>query len=247
MATAAFWAADAGHRVAHTTVHVHGGVGIDIDHPVHRYFLAAKQTEFAFGGATGQLLLHRPRAGGHARSDHVSDMGSPIHRWTPDRPSMIYCRPLVDITDRGLYDCAIGLSDAQVGPADLISWGDHITAGAQLAAALTARLDPAEPPHVGVLLGNTPFFSSVLVAAAMAGSVPVGLNPTRRGAALVGDIVRSDCQLVLADNPDLVPSGLSDAGSMSSTSNPIPGRPNWPDSPVHRSSSSTPAPTTCSC
>jgi alkylation response protein AidB-like acyl-CoA dehydrogenase len=54
--TAAFWAADAGHRVAHTTVHVHGGVGIDLDHPVHRYFLAAKQTEFALGGATGQLL-----------------------------------------------------------------------------------------------------------------------------------------------------------------------------------------------
>ena len=54
--TAAFWAAEAGHRVAHTTVHVHGGVGIDTDHPVHRYFLAAKQTEFAVGGATGQLL-----------------------------------------------------------------------------------------------------------------------------------------------------------------------------------------------
>ena len=35
---------------------VHGGVGIDTDHPVHRYFLAAKQTEFAVGGATGQLL-----------------------------------------------------------------------------------------------------------------------------------------------------------------------------------------------
>lgn len=54
--TAAFWAAEAGHRVAHTTVHVHGGVGIDTDHPVHRYFLAAKQTEFAVGGATGALL-----------------------------------------------------------------------------------------------------------------------------------------------------------------------------------------------
>lgn len=54
--TAAFWAAEAGHRVAHTTVHVHGGVGIDIDHPVHRYFLAAKQNEFALGSATGQLL-----------------------------------------------------------------------------------------------------------------------------------------------------------------------------------------------
>jgi 3-oxocholest-4-en-26-oyl-CoA dehydrogenase beta subunit len=56
VATAAFWAADAGHRVAHTIVHIHGGVGIDTDHPVHRYFLAAKQTEFTLGGATGALL-----------------------------------------------------------------------------------------------------------------------------------------------------------------------------------------------
>jgi hypothetical protein len=57
VATAAFWAAEAGHRVAHTTVHVHGGVGIDMDHPVHRYFITAKQTEFALGGATAQLRV----------------------------------------------------------------------------------------------------------------------------------------------------------------------------------------------
>jgi len=55
VATAKFWAADAGHRVAHTAVHVHGGVGIDLDYPLHRYFLAAKQNEFALGGATTQL------------------------------------------------------------------------------------------------------------------------------------------------------------------------------------------------
>jgi alkylation response protein AidB-like acyl-CoA dehydrogenase len=55
VASAAFWAADAGHRVAHTIVHVHGGVGVDTDHPAHRYFLAAKETEFALGGATAQL------------------------------------------------------------------------------------------------------------------------------------------------------------------------------------------------
>ncbi|MGB1222788.1 MAG: acyl-CoA dehydrogenase family protein [Mycobacterium sp.] len=54
--SAAFWAAEAGHRVAHTAVHVHGGVGIDTDHPVHRYFLVAKQSEFALGAATGALL-----------------------------------------------------------------------------------------------------------------------------------------------------------------------------------------------
>ena len=55
VASAAFWAADAGHRVAHTVVHVHGGVGVDTDHPAHRYFLAAKEVEFALRGATGQL------------------------------------------------------------------------------------------------------------------------------------------------------------------------------------------------
>ena len=55
VATAKFWAADAGHRVAHTAVHVHGGVGIDVDYPVHRYFAAAKHNEFALGGATAQL------------------------------------------------------------------------------------------------------------------------------------------------------------------------------------------------
>src|SRR5271156_4117223 len=55
VASAAFWAADAGHQVAQPIVHVHGGVGVDTDHPVHRYFLAAKEIEFALGGATGQL------------------------------------------------------------------------------------------------------------------------------------------------------------------------------------------------
>jgi 3-oxocholest-4-en-26-oyl-CoA dehydrogenase beta subunit len=55
VATAKFWAADAGYRVAHTAVHVHGGVGIDVDYPVHRYFTAATGNEFTLGGATAQL------------------------------------------------------------------------------------------------------------------------------------------------------------------------------------------------
>ena len=55
IATAKFWAADGGHRVAHTAVHVHGGVGIDTSYPLHRYFAAAKHNEFALGGATAQL------------------------------------------------------------------------------------------------------------------------------------------------------------------------------------------------
>jgi len=54
--TAKFWASDAGHRIAHTAVHIHGGVGIDLDHPLHRYFVAAKRIEFALGAATEHLL-----------------------------------------------------------------------------------------------------------------------------------------------------------------------------------------------
>ena len=56
VATAKLWAADAGHKLAHTTVHVHGGVGIDLDGEAHRYFTSAKRFEFSFGGATEQAL-----------------------------------------------------------------------------------------------------------------------------------------------------------------------------------------------
>ncbi|CAJ1509778.1 long-chain-fatty-acid--CoA ligase FadD17 [[Mycobacterium] holstebronense] len=97
-----------------------------------------------------------------------------------------------------------------------VSWRDHIAAGARLGAALRARLDPDKPPHVGVLLGNTPFFSTMLVAAALTGIVPVGLNPTRRGAALERDVAHADCQLVLADNTaDVTVPGMIDVESPS--------------------------------
>lgn len=56
VATAKLWAAEAGHRVAHTAIHVHGGVGIDLDGDAHRYFTAAKRFEFSFGAATEQAL-----------------------------------------------------------------------------------------------------------------------------------------------------------------------------------------------
>jgi 3-oxocholest-4-en-26-oyl-CoA dehydrogenase beta subunit len=59
IATAKYWAADGGHRVAHAAVHVHGGLGIDVDYPLHRYFVAAKHHEFSLGGAT----LHLRRIG----------------------------------------------------------------------------------------------------------------------------------------------------------------------------------------
>jgi len=53
---AKFWAAEAGHRVAHAAVHLHGGMGVATEHTIHRYFIWAKQVEFMLGGATEQLL-----------------------------------------------------------------------------------------------------------------------------------------------------------------------------------------------
>ena len=48
--------------------------------------------------------------------------------------------------------------------------------------------------HIGVLLGNVPEYLFWLGAAALAGAVVVGINPTRRGEALAGDVRRTDCR-----------------------------------------------------
>jgi alkylation response protein AidB-like acyl-CoA dehydrogenase len=56
VAVAKFWAADGGQRVVHAAQHLHGGVGVDRDYPLHRYFLWAKHLELTLGGATAQLL-----------------------------------------------------------------------------------------------------------------------------------------------------------------------------------------------
>ncbi|HUR51359.1 MAG TPA: acyl-CoA dehydrogenase family protein, partial [Mycobacteriales bacterium] len=53
---AKWWSAEGGHRVAHAAQHVHGGVGIDLDYVLHRYFTWSKQLEFTLGTAQQQLL-----------------------------------------------------------------------------------------------------------------------------------------------------------------------------------------------
>ena len=55
VAAAKIWAAEAGQRVVHASVHLHGGVGVDRDYPLGRLFLAAKQLELQLGGTTAQL------------------------------------------------------------------------------------------------------------------------------------------------------------------------------------------------
>jgi acyl-CoA dehydrogenase len=52
---AKWWAADGGQRIVHSTQHLHGGLGADIDYPIHRYFLWGKQLENLLGGASYHL------------------------------------------------------------------------------------------------------------------------------------------------------------------------------------------------
>ncbi len=80
-------------------------------------------------------------------------------------------------------------------------WRDHLRDARIRAAALRSLLPEGAPPHVGVLLPNCTEFSSLFAGAAMGGFVLVGLNSTRRGAALAADVVRADCQVVLT-SPD---------------------------------------------
>jgi alkylation response protein AidB-like acyl-CoA dehydrogenase len=56
VAVAKFWAAEGGQRVVHAAQHLHGGIGVDVDYPLHRYFLWAKQCELTLGSATPQLV-----------------------------------------------------------------------------------------------------------------------------------------------------------------------------------------------
>ena len=55
VSVAKYWASYGGSRVGHADLHLHGGISIDLDYPIHRYFLWAKHLEFQLGAGTEQL------------------------------------------------------------------------------------------------------------------------------------------------------------------------------------------------
>ncbi|MDX3383577.1 AMP-binding protein [Streptomyces niveiscabiei] len=71
------------------------------------------------------------------------------------------------------------------------------------AALLTALLPPDAPPHLGVLLDNTPEFVHWLSAAALARAAVAGINPTHRGPDLARDILHTDCALLITEPSQL--------------------------------------------
>jgi len=58
--SAKYWAAEGGQRVVRGATHLHGGVGVDRDYPLHRYYLWAKKQELFLGG-TSESLIHLGR------------------------------------------------------------------------------------------------------------------------------------------------------------------------------------------
>jgi 3-oxocholest-4-en-26-oyl-CoA dehydrogenase beta subunit len=66
VAIAKYWAAEGGQRVVHAASHLHGGVGVDRDYPLHRFFLLTEQIELTLGGANeslrrlGRILADEP-------------------------------------------------------------------------------------------------------------------------------------------------------------------------------------------
>jgi acyl-CoA dehydrogenase len=52
---AKWWAAEAGHRIIHAAQHLHGGIGSDIEYPIHRYFLWGKQLATTLGAGSEHL------------------------------------------------------------------------------------------------------------------------------------------------------------------------------------------------
>jgi fatty-acyl-CoA synthase len=84
------------------------------------------------------------------------------------------------------------------------TWREHLAEAAAEASTVIGLADTTRPLHVGALLGNSPAMLRSMAAAALGGYVLCGINTIRRGAGLLADIRRADCQLLLVD-PDHVP------------------------------------------
>jgi len=97
-------------------------------------------------------------------------------------------------------------TDPAIAGRPAVRFGDRSWTHAELlaeagrrAAFFLERLDPGRPPHVAVLLDNTPEYVFTLAGAALAGAVVVGLNHTRRDGHLLADIAHTDVQLLVTE------------------------------------------------
>ncbi len=55
IAIAKYWACEGGHHVTYAAQHLHGGMGFDLDYPLHRYYTSSKQIELTLGAASAHI------------------------------------------------------------------------------------------------------------------------------------------------------------------------------------------------
>ena len=55
VAIAKHFASEAGFRVTFSAQHIHGGIGVDREYPVHRYYVYARHIELMLGGSTHHM------------------------------------------------------------------------------------------------------------------------------------------------------------------------------------------------
>jgi fatty-acyl-CoA synthase len=79
------------------------------------------------------------------------------------------------------------------------TWAEVVQEGADRAAALASMARAEGQLHIGVLLENTPDYVFWTCGAALTGSAVVGINPTRRGGELAGDIRHTECDLIVTE------------------------------------------------
>ena len=104
------------------------------------------------------------------------------------KPSPAPCSPWPTSTRLGLVADDLRLSHAEV-----------VAEAAARAAWLRATRRDG-PFHVALMLDNVPEFVFWLEAAALAGAVVVGANPTHRGDELVRDLSHTECQFLVTDS-----------------------------------------------
>jgi fatty-acyl-CoA synthase len=85
---------------------------------------------------------------------------------------------------------------------DVWSWREVVAASGTRASLAAERRAPGAF-HVATLLDNVPEHVLWLGAAALAGAVLVGGNPTHRGADLARDLAHTECQLLVTDRAHL--------------------------------------------
>lgn len=118
----------------------------------------------------------------------------------PDAPRLAEDGPAGRVTFAELVEARA--ADDRVG----LWFGDRcwtwreIIAESRQRAGLMDEPGRDTPGNIGLFLENTPEHLFWLFGAALAGKTVVGLNPTRRGAELAGDVDFTDCRLLVTES-----------------------------------------------